>query len=104
MDFVIDEGTNQDDEVNQSISRLRQQSDKLFKRIINTQVSFNECLTNNLVNESENKSHIQNLTKLIEETCKFDRGIEAVIRYDKNKLEESIGKKLEIEGINEFNK
>ncbi|CAH1738935.1 unnamed protein product [Aphis gossypii] len=100
IDFTIDEGRNEHDEVSQTIARLRQQSEKLFKRIIHTQVAFNECLssTDNL----ENKEHLKNHIKLIEKTCNFDRGVESVIRCNKDTLEKHIDKDLKIDNVEEF--
>lgn len=97
MDFVIDDEKNQDDEVNQAISRLRQQSEKLFKRIINVQVGFNECVNNN-------PDIIKQHTKLIEKTCQFDRGVESIIRCDKDKISKNIEKDLKINNTDEFKK
>ncbi|XP_060849776.1 uncharacterized protein LOC132928864 [Rhopalosiphum padi] len=100
MDFTIDEGRNEHDEVSQVIARLRQQSEKLFKRIIHTQVAFNECLSS--TDDLENKEHLKNHIKFIEKTCKFDRGVESVIRCNKNTLEKHIDKNLKIENVEEF--
>jgi len=102
MDFTIDDEGDEDEEVNQTIARLRQQSEKLFKRIINTQVGFNECL--NSMDSLENKEHIKNHLKLIEKTCKFDRGVESVLRCNKETLEKHIDKNLKIENVEEFKK
>lgn len=105
MDFAIDMEKNQEDEVSNSISRFRQQSEKLFKKIINCQVGFNECLSSNLMTENVEKSDlIKKHTKLIEQTCKFDRGVEAIINCDKNTLEKHVEKDLKIEDINQFKK
>lgn len=100
IDFTIDEGRNEHDEVSQTIARLRQQSEKLLKKIIHTQVAFNECLssTDNL----ENKEHLKTHINLIEKTCKFDRGVESIIRCNKNTLEKHIDKDLKIENVEEF--
>lgn len=104
MDFVIDEESNQNDELNQELSIIRQQSEKLFKNIINVQVSFNECLNNLEINDSEKKNFVKRHTKLIEDTCKFDRGIEAVVHCDKQLLENHIQKELKIDGVEELKK
>jgi len=102
IDFTIDEGRNEHDEVSQTIARLRQQSEKLFKRIIHTQVAFNECL--NSTDNLENKEHLKNHIELIEKTCKFDRGVESVICCNKDTLEKHIDKDLKIENVEEFKK
>lgn len=102
MDFVIDHGKDENDEISQTVTQLRQQSEKLFKNIIHTQVAFNECLS--LTDDLENKEHIKNHLKLIEKTCKFDRGIESVIGCNKDKLEKHIDKDLKIEKVEEFKK
>lgn len=100
MDFTIDEETDENDEVSQTIAQLRQQSEKLFKKIIHTQVAFNECLS--LADNSENKEHKNNHLKLIEKTCKFDRGVESVIGCKKDTLKNHIDKNLQIENVEEF--
>jgi len=102
MDFVIDQGRNENDEISQTLARLRQQSEKLFKNIIHTQVAFNECLS--FTDSLENNEHIKNHIKLIEKTCKFDRGVESVIGCNKDKLEKHIDKDLKIENVEEFKK
>lgn len=98
MDFNVDEREEEHDEVSQTIARLRQQSEKLFKRIINCQVSFNECLTGNIENKDHKNKHI----KLIEKTCQFDRGIESIICCKEDKLETKKTKNLKIESVEEF--
>lgn len=104
MDFVIDEIKNHDAEISQAISHVRQQSDKLFKRIINTQVGFNECLNSSLMIENpEITNYVNKHAKLIEQTCKYDRGVEALIRCDKEELEKCYKKDLKIETVDEFN-
>ncbi|XP_060867388.1 uncharacterized protein LOC132942767 [Metopolophium dirhodum] len=100
MDFAIDQGRNDNDDISQTLARLRQQSEKLFKNIIHTQVAFNECLS--LTDSLENKEHVKNHLKLIEKTCKFDRGVESVISCNKDKLEKHIDKNLKIENVEEF--
>lgn len=91
--------------MSQTLSRIRQQSEKIFKKIINIQVSFNECLNSNLeINNSEKKNFVKRHTELIKDTCKFDRGIEAIIHYDKNMLEKHIEKELKIDNVEEFKK
>lgn len=105
VDFVPDEKKNQDDEVNQTISRLRQQSEKLFKQIINTQVGFNECLSSTLnKNNLEIEDHINTHIKLIEQTCKFDRGIESILDCNKDIFGKHIKKDLKVKSISEFEK
>jgi len=102
MDFTIHQGRNDNDEVSQTLTQLRQQSEKLFKNIIHTQVAFNECLS--MTDNLENKEHIKTHLKLIEKTCKFDRGVESVICCNKDMLEKHIDKNLKIENIEEFKK
>ncbi|CAI6347653.1 unnamed protein product [Macrosiphum euphorbiae] len=100
MDFVIDQGKNGNDEISQTLGRLREQSEKLFKNIIHTQVAFNECLS--LTDSLQNKEHIKNHLKLIEKTCKFDRGVESVIGCNNDVLEKHIDKDLKIDNVDEF--
>lgn len=102
MDFTIDHEKDENDEVSQTITRLRQQSEKLFKNIIHTQVAFNECLS--LTDNLEDNVHIKNHIKLVEKTCKFDRGMESVIGCNKDTLEKHIDKNLKIEDVDEFKK
>lgn len=97
MNFDINEGKTKDDEINQAISRLRQDNEKLFKKIINTQIGFNECITNDHYN-------IKKHYPLIEQTCKFDRGIQSIIRTDKDILAKSFGKDLKTESVDQFKK
>jgi hypothetical protein len=105
VDFDAYEKKSQDDEVNQTISRLRQQSEKLFKRIINSQVGFNECLNSGLnKNNLEIKDHINTHTKLIEQTCKYDRGIESILDCNKDKFGKNIKTDLKVKSISEFEK
>ncbi|XP_050424979.1 uncharacterized protein LOC126836049 isoform X2 [Adelges cooleyi] len=86
MDFPIESSRNEAEEVNQAISRLRQQSEKIFKQII----------------VSENNSHIKTHSKIIEETCKYDRGIDAIIRCDKDTLAKSVNKDFQPITVDEF--
>lgn len=102
MDFSTDHRRDENDEVSQTVTRLRQQSEKLFKNIIHTQVAFNECLS--LTDNLENKEHIKNHIKLIEKTCKYDRGVESVIGCNKDILEKHIDKNLKIDNVEEFKK
>jgi len=102
MDFVIDQGKKGNDEISQTLGRLREQSEKLFKNIIHTQVAFNECLS--LTDSLENKEHIKNHLKLIEKTCKFDRGVESVIGCNNEVLEKHIDKNLKIDNVDKFKK
>jgi len=105
MDFIIDDGKHKDDEVSQAISRIRQESDKFFKKLIDTQIGFNECLTNNpMENNPLSKSHINKHIKLVEEACKFDKGIEALLGCTKDNLENMIEKDLKIENVDDFKK
>lgn len=103
IDFVIDEEKDQQNEVSLAISRFRQQSEKLFKKIINCQVRFNECLNSSLMTENVEKSDLlKKHTDLIEQTCKFDRGVETTINFDKNTLKKHVEKDLKIENVDQF--
>ncbi|XP_050548966.1 E3 SUMO-protein ligase NSE2-like [Daktulosphaira vitifoliae] len=103
MNFPIDTVNNQFDEVNQAISRLRQQSEKVFKRIINTQVSFNEFLgTTCLSQSSGNKDLIKSHLKVIEKTCKYDRGVEAITRFNKETLVNHVDENIQVKTVEEF--
>lgn len=103
VEFDVNEKQDQVDEVSQTLSRLRQQSEKLFKRMINTQVGFNECLSNNLItNNLEIEDHIKTHSKLIEQTCKFDRGVESILDCNKDKLGKHVKKNLKVKSISEF--
>lgn len=103
VDFDVVEKNNQGDEVNQKIFSLRQQSEKLFKKIISTQVGFNECLsTNSMTNNLEIKNHLNTHTKLIEETCKFDRGVESILDCNKDTLAKHVKKDLKVKSVSEF--
>jgi len=104
MDFVVEEDKNEENEVLQAISRIRKQSEKVFKKIINTQVNFNECLNNNLLaNNPNHKQHIEKHEQLIKKTCEFDRGIESIIQCDQNTIGKHV-KDLKIKNVNEFKK
>ncbi|XP_025199627.1 E3 SUMO-protein ligase NSE2-like [Melanaphis sacchari] len=100
MNFTINEEKDEDDEISQAITQIRQQSEKLIKRIIHAQVDFNEFLSS--TDSPENREYLKDHLKIIEKTCKFDRGIESVIRCNKDTLEKHIDKSLKIENIEEF--
>lgn len=105
MDFVIDDRNNHEDEIKQTISRFRLQTEKLIKNIIISQVEFNECLSSDIIGDNlENKNYIEKHSKLVEQTCKLDRGLESLMSCPKDKLETSIGKDLKIENEDELNK
>jgi len=104
MAFDVEENSSQDNEILQAISRIRKKSDNIFKKIINTQVNFNEFLNHNIMTKNiHHKEHIRKHELLIEETCKFDKGIESILRCDKNTLEKHI-KNLKIKNVNDFKK
>lgn len=105
MDFVIDERKNCEDDLKQTISRLRLKTEKLIKSIINTQVEFNECLSSDMIEDNlGNKNYIEKHSKLVEQTCILDRGIESVICCPKDKLETNIEKDLKIKNEDELQK
>lgn len=103
MNFSVQED-DEDDVVRLTVSGVRKHTRKLFERIMNAQTEFNEHLNNDLLDIKEKKSYIKNHTKLIEDTCKFDKGLEAVIHCDIDKLKKSTKKDLKIESVNEFEK
>lgn len=104
MDFVIDERKDGEDELKQTISRFRLKTEKLIKSIINTQVEFNECLSSDIIDNLGNKNYIEKHSKLVQQTCTLDRGIESVISCTKDKLENNIEKDLKIKNEDELKK
>lgn len=104
MDFVINEEKDLKDEINKSIVRCRQQTEKLMKKIINTQVGFNECLSSSIVGvDLGNKNYKAKHYNLIEQTCKLDRGLESIMRCNtKDKLGINIEEDLKIENEDEL--
>jgi len=99
---VVEEETTDEHEILQAISRIRKQCGKVFKEMINTQVNFNEHLNNKLLaNGSKHKEHIKKHELLIQNTCKFDRGIESLIQCDTKKLGAHV-KDMEIKNVDEF--
>lgn len=95
MNFHFEEDKNLEAEINQTTIRLRDQTEKLFKRIKNTQIGFNECLTDDFM-ARDNKQNLEKHFKLIEETCKLDRGLESVIFCNKDILNRNVKKDLKI--------
>ncbi|XP_025192323.1 E3 SUMO-protein ligase NSE2-like [Melanaphis sacchari] len=100
MDLTINEEKDEDDEISQAITQIHQQSEKLFKRIKDVQVGFNECISS--TDSPENREYLKEHLKIVEKTCEFDRGIESVFRCNKDTLEKHIDKSLKIENIEEF--
>jgi len=103
MNFNVQED-DEDIVVSQTVSDVRKHTSKLFEKIMNAQTEFNEHLNNDLLYITERKKYIKNHTKLIEDTCKFNKGLEAVIHCDKDELKESTIKDLKIESVDEFEK
>lgn len=103
MNFNVQED-NEDNVVRQTTSSVRKNTSKIFQRLINVQTEMNELLNNDLLLNADKKTYITNHTKLIEDTCKFDKGLEAVIHCDKDKLKQSVQNDLKIESVAEFEK
>lgn len=106
MDFRIDEINDEDDvKLYEAMVRVRQQSEALFKNLINTQVSFNECLNDDLsIDPEEKKDHFKKHINLIEKTCKYERGVEPLFSCDKNLLKNKVENSLKVKNVSQFKK
>ncbi|VVC25065.1 Zinc finger, MIZ-type [Cinara cedri] len=105
IDFKIKKKKAFDAELYDTMIHFRQQSETLFKNIISTQVSFNECLNDDLsIETKEKKNVLKKHMNLIEKTCKYERGAEPLFSLDSLFLKSNIETNLKIKTTSQFQK
>lgn len=106
MEMYVDEPIDNDDpELYELMTRIRQQSEELFKNIITTQVNFNESINEDLsINLDEKKDYLKRHMNLIEETCKNDKDVESLFTSEKKLLDDKVGNNINIKNTDHFNK
>lgn len=106
MDFTIEQGNQDDDEIDMAMENLRKLTNSVFKRIANVQSGFNECLNSNtgLMATVPKDKYIKMHEKLVMQTCALDRGIESVYRFPKDQLKKHVDIDLNVTTVDEFRK